>query len=292
MKLGTIHKIFRYPVKSMMGEELYSSIIVSNGVLLDRHWALRDCKTMSLLNGKKLPEIMKLKSMIADNGGDAPHANIMFPDGSVVGINDANISKKLSDFLDKKVYITSLDEGSAVKIKKKSNLSKDDQELIIRNMFGRTIEEPLPDLSGFSPDIFRYESPPGTFFDAYPIHILTNISLNNLTKISSCSLIHEKRFRPNIVIKMDYKDSSVNNPEKTWIGKCVRAGEAIFRICLGAPRCSMVTAQFSEFPKDTSIMRNLVSNFNGEFGVYAEVLKPGTIRSGDAVELISSHIQE
>ena len=39
MALGKIDSIFRYPVKSMMGEKIEETCVTSNGVLGDRVWA-------------------------------------------------------------------------------------------------------------------------------------------------------------------------------------------------------------------------------------------------------------
>jgi uncharacterized protein YcbX len=56
----SLASLWRYPIKSMMGEELNSAIITDNGILGDRSYALLDLETdkiVSAKNPKKWPEI-------------------------------------------------------------------------------------------------------------------------------------------------------------------------------------------------------------------------------------------
>ena len=56
----SLASLWRYPIKSMMGEELNSAIITDNGLLGDRSYALLDLETdkiVSAKNPKKWPEI-------------------------------------------------------------------------------------------------------------------------------------------------------------------------------------------------------------------------------------------
>ena len=56
----------------------------------------------------------------------------------------------------------------------------EDLESELRAIFGREAGEPLPDLSLFPPQLLEFESPPGTYFDAFPLLLLTSASLASM----------------------------------------------------------------------------------------------------------------
>ena len=81
--------------------------------------------------------------------------------------------------------------------------------------------------------------------------------------------------------------------ENGWIGKELRIGEkARISVALPDPRCVMTTLAQDDLPNDTDVLRTLSQHNKvqvgaaGQFpcaGAYAVVVRPGTIRPGDAV---------
>ena len=61
-----------------------------------------------------------------------------------------------------------------------------------RAVFGRLLKEPLPDLAGFE-NLLEFESPPGTYFDAFLISIMSEQSLNNMNKLEGGSRVAVRR---------------------------------------------------------------------------------------------------
>ncbi len=58
--LGSVVSVWRYPVKSMMGEELNAADFTDHGLLADRTYALVDAETgkvASAKNPKKWPDL-------------------------------------------------------------------------------------------------------------------------------------------------------------------------------------------------------------------------------------------
>ena len=65
---------------------------------------------------------------------------------------------------------------------------------------GREDDEPLPDFSVFPPTIGEFESPPGTYYDAWPLLVMTTSALDALAAAVPDSVVDVRRFRPSIVI--------------------------------------------------------------------------------------------
>ncbi|MDZ7686109.1 MAG: MOSC domain-containing protein [Gammaproteobacteria bacterium] len=149
-------------------------------------------------------------------------------------------------------------------------------------MFGRAPDEPLPDLSLFQ-EVIEFESPPGTYFDAFPILIMTQRSLESMAEARPDSHFDVRRFRPNILL--EDTDTTSPFPERDWIGKHIRLGEVEFDIVGDCPRCVMTTHGFEDLPKDPGVMRALVQANEGNLGVYARIVAPGQIRLGDTLDV-------
>ena len=121
-------------------------------------------------------------------------------------------------------------------------------------------------------------------FDAGAIHLLTTASLNWLRKKLPQSIIDEHRFRPNIVIESN--DSTSN--ERDWIGSRIQIGGTILQIEEATERCVMTTLAQQNLPKDPDIMREIASELEAQFGLYAKIIEPGSISIGDTVKLLDA----
>ena len=143
----------------------------------------------------------------------------------------------------------------------------------------------MPDLSQFPPELFEFESPPGTYFDAYPLLLMSETSLGSMTARQPASAFDTRRFRPNILIDMG--DTGEGEfPEMAWVGRELKVGDCRLQVTLDCPRCVMVTHPFDDLPKDPAIMRALVKANVGHLGVYATVVDAGTVNLGDTIEVV------
>jgi uncharacterized protein YcbX len=153
----------------------------------------------------------------------------------------------------------------------------------LREIFGRLPDEPLPDLSIFPPEIMEYTSPLGTYFDAFPLHLVTTASLATLARHAPGSRVDPRRFRANFVLEPVAGAGDL--PELTWCGGPLRIGSAEVRIEVPCARCVMTTVEQGELPKDPSVLRAIVRELDQSLGVYATVTTTGRIAVGDRVEL-------
>jgi uncharacterized protein YcbX len=284
-KVGTVKEVRRYPIKSMAGEMLDRVELGSRGLPGDRVWAVRDEVRGGIRGAKKIPKLMTLSARFTTPVGVGVNpAEILFPDGSRASTEDADINERLSSALDHRVSLWPLLPADALDHYRRGAPTHEDLEVELRAIFGRATDEPLPDLSVFPPEIFEYESPPGTYFDAFPLLLLTSASLDSMQQRVPASVFDVRRFRPNFVVA----DTTSANPfpELEWCGKRLRVGEATVQVTIECPRCVMVTHGQDDLPKDPGVMRALVKEAGGNLGVYATVEQPGRVSVGDSVELL------
>jgi uncharacterized protein YcbX len=138
-------------------------------------------------------------------------------------------------------------------------------------------------------------SPPGTFFDYAPLHLVTSASLQRVGAGHPDGRVEPARYRPNVIIETDAEaDGFVEND---WVGHKLRLGpDVILEIVLPTPRCAVPTLVHGELPHDPDAVRvplreNFIpvplEGFGSEpcVGVYGTVLQGGQVSPGDQVRL-------
>jgi len=284
MLVGRIAEIWRHPVKSMEGERIERAALGANGIPGDRAWAVRDEERGGIRGAKKIARLMSCQSRYTSEppaGGPAPAPLITLPDRTTLRPGDANAAERLSAALGRKVTLWPLLPASALEHYRRGAPDHADMVTELRAMFGRTPDEPLPDFTQFPPELMQYESPPGTYFDAYPLLVVTSATLRKLRAIAPSSRIDVRRFRPNLVIETDAEGF----PELAWKGRKLAIGSASLEVIVPCPRCVMITHGFGDVPQDPGLMRTVVREADQNVGAYARVAAAGEVRVGDAVEL-------
>ena len=217
----------------------------------------------------------------ARTGTDVP--TITAPDGESAAANSDNINEWLSDKLSHPVSLWPLLPAEQLDHYRRGAPDTEDFELELRTVFGRLPDEPIPDLSGFE-ELLEFESPPGTYFDAFPVSIMSRQSLESMDQLSSECRFDVRRFRPNLLI--DIPGSEHPFPEQLWVGATLSIGSVVLKIESTCPRCSMATHGFADLPRDTRVMRTLVGHSEGNLGIYASVHKAGSLSINDAIEVL------
>lgn len=266
--VGSALSLWRYPVKSMMGEELYATEVTARGLLGDRAYALvdgTDGKVATAKNPKKWPEMFYFRAVMAATpgaGSKMPPVRITLPDGTLVTSDQADASEVLSKVLKRQVKLSATAAPSA------------------------TSEEYWPDMDGLDhrDAVTDFGLPENTFFDCAFVHLLTTATLNKLRLLYPEGRFEVRRFRPNIVVEPANNEKGF--VENAWIGKVVAIGDSVRLNVTGpCPRCVMTTLPQGDLPKDNGILRTAVQHNQGGVGVYASVLQGGNVRRGDAVRL-------
>lgn len=302
MLIGKIQQIRRYPFKSMSGELLNDCVVGTLGLPGDRGWALRDEKTKEITNGKKIPLLMQCAARYRDQpaNGSIPHVDITLPDGSQLGSDDENVNERLSTVLGKSVTLWPLQDPSnkthyrrasvAARltrfklVREKLLVRMPGVDAQLREMFSRNADEPLPDLSQLPKELLEFTSPLGTYFDAFPIHVLTTASLEAMSRVNPAATWDVRRFRPNFLIES--AEGIEGLVEADWAGRRLRIGEVELQCEIPTVRCGMTTHAQGDLPKEPSVLRSIVKDAGQNLGVYASVVSGGRVALNDQAELL------
>ena len=267
---GSVVSVGRYPVKSMMGEELAASDVTERGLLGDRAYALVDVETgkvVSAKNPRKWGNLFDFKAALVEPPQlpeSISAARITFPDGTTATTDHADADKSLSEKLGRPVRLASSVPDAP------------------------RIEGYWPDYDWLSsPDqVFEVKLPPGTFFDSAVVHIVTTATLDRLSSLSPQSRFDIARFRPTLVIQTT--EGSDGFVENDWVGRTLAIGSEVrLEITSPCPRCVMTTLPQGDLPKDPTVLRTIVQHNQGNVGVLATVARGGRVERGDAISWAS-----
>ena len=286
-RLGRVSEIHRYPVKSMQGERLSSVQIGTDGVRGDRVWAVRDEGRGGIEGARKLPSLLACSARFVEDvpqEGVCPVPEIELADGKKLRADDPDLARRLGAEAGRDLSLWPRVPADQLEHYKRGAPDSDDLMTELRSIFGRLDTEPLPDLGTLPVEALIHATIPGTYFDCYPLLLLTRTSLSTMGAAQPGSDFDARRFRPNLLIESEDGDGF---PENAWVGQRLRVGSAVFHVAMACPRCVITTHAVGALPTDPRIMRTLVKENAGDLGVYAAVETPGTVAEGDAVELLS-----
>src|SRR5437879_6346643 len=264
---GSVVALWRYPVKSMMGEELNAAEVTKVGLLGDRAYAIVDSsdgKVASAKNPRKWPQLFNFRAALADaprTGVPVAPVRMTLPGGTLTDSTQPDLHQILSKVLKREVKLSALPDQRTA-----------------------TAEEYWPDIEGLDhrDTVTDFGLPEGTFFDCAFVHLLTTSTLDRLRGLYPQGRFEVRRFRPNIVVETAHGEKDF--VENGWIGQMLVIGDAV-RLSITGPcaRCVMTTLPQGDLPKDAGILRTAAQHNRAHVGVYASVLQGGRIRRGDSV---------
>jgi uncharacterized protein YcbX len=290
--VGTVRALWRFPVKSMLGEELEAADLGVGGVVGDRAYAVVDKETGKVASAKhpKLwPDLLKCRAAFVEAprpGDEAPPARIDLADGSSVMSDAPDVDAVLSRFFGRDVELASAADQ------------------------GYTIDQYHPDEENYDPDghrdevveaqlgaaFFNERGLPSavaedSFFDLFPLSVLTTSSLERLGELEPESSFDVRRFRMNVIV--DTPESGF--VENDWVGRSLAIGDGVqLGVALPDPRCCMPSLEQEDLPRDPKVLKALAQHNRIDVagslypcvGVYAIAEAAGTVSRDDRVSLV------
>ncbi len=307
MIVGHVREIWRYPVKSMAGERLPRSQVGLRGLWGDRGWAVRNETTGEIHNAKRFPILMQCTATyrVPPGDEDVPDAEITFPDGTVIGTDSPTLAGRLSELMGRRVSLRRVEpatnrayyrrRGAGAALIGRLAQSRHGRRILgwamrrgaaggaIREAFGRELGEPLPGVSDVPADVFEFYTPPGTYFDLFPVHVLTTGALQRMSRLNPGAAWDPRRFRPNVLV--DTGEDAAGQVEATWVGREVRIGGFAVKGELPTVRCAMPAHAQPGLPGDPSVLRTIVREADQCLGLYASIVAAGRVVIGDPVDV-------
>jgi uncharacterized protein len=272
--IGRVVALWRYPVKSMMGEELNAAEITDRGLLGDRIYGLvdrADGKVATAKNPRKWPNLFDYRAAFVEPprpGATMPPVRITLPDGTSVTSEQSDHNQILCQALHREVTL------EATESKQKEGATS-------------LSEEYWPDMEGLDHrDIVTdFALPEGTFFDIGLLHLLTTTTLDRLRELYPQGRFEVRRFRPNVVVEAP--NGVQDFVENGWIGRTLAVGDEVrLHITEHCSRCVMTTLAQGDLPKDVGVLRTAAKHNGVHVGVYASILQAGRVRRGDPIRLV------
>lgn len=286
-QVGVVKEIFRYPVKSMLGEQLSECEIDATGLIGDRAYALRE-PNGRVVTAKRWSQMFEFSARYdtLPTAGELAPLSISLPDGRNISAQAADAASALSAAL-----------GHEVVLERAQPDQKNQAGIDPATVFGDIpADEAAPEFGTKTlPDFFPL--PPGTFFDSASIHVLASGTLAHMRKLlgedsqlgGEDTQLDPRRFRPNIVVETE--SGLEGFLEDDWlegtleVGQGATQGVTIVQL-KPALRCVMTTHRQAGLAREMKILRTGVQHHNNKLGVFASIGTPGRVKVGDPVVLV------
>lgn len=270
--VGTVQALWRYPVKSMLGDSPSQLAVDPRGIRGDRAYALWDHASGRVASAKN-PRLWQGLLAYRARFREEPTPAAPLPP-VLIGPRE--------------------DDGSAG-----LRSDEDDVDAFFSELFGRRVSLLDTPPEGASLDQYwppveerafqdvtnALELPAGTFFDACPIHAITTATLQQLRQLEPQLDFAVERFRPNLLISTPPESSGF--VEEGWSGSCLQIGEQlVLRVDGGCPRCVVTTLAQGALDENLEILRATARHNGVVAGIRLSVVSPGPVAVGDPVRLL------
>jgi uncharacterized protein YcbX len=258
--VGKVESLWRYPVKSMRGEELDELFAGYAGVYGDRRFAFESSASsrgFPFFTGRDQRQMIRYRARFRNPEKAAQPIN--WADAEKSGANP--ISADASDLM--------IDvEGPDGK-----TFASDDPALIDNLRAGLDQKHELK--------LLRSDK---AITDCRPLSIFAVQTAEELGEETGAA-VNKCRFRANVYVDLTNADGFAENG---FVGKSLRIGsKVVVSVLERDPRCMMITLDPDTAEKSPAILKAVAQAHEGMAGVYGAVLAEGIIRKGDSVELLS-----
>lgn len=259
--VGIVDSLWRYPVKSMRGEELEEAFLGFAGVYGDRLFAFKSSaspKGFPYLTGREQKEMIRCRPRFRHPDKAAQPPNLS--DAESLGPGITPLYADLSDL------IVDVETPSG------ETLSIDDPALI--HLLCDGIRE------AHNLTLLRSER---ALTDCRPVSLFSVQTARALGEEVGVAA-DKRRFRANIYVDLA---SAAGFGEDAFVGRSLRIGsKVVLAILERDPRCKMITLDPDTGEATPEFIKQVAQAHDGKAGVYAAVLVEGKVRQGDPIELL------
>lgn len=278
MTVGSVSALWRYPVKSVLGEPLREAPLTAAGVAGDRAFAIVDVESGKVASAKR-PQLWRRMLELAVESAEDGALAIRFPDGAAVRLDDGALDGRLSAFLGRPVRLST--EAAAT-------------DALDRAIPDEVLALGEDGAAGSTHLTLAQGSPEGGFFDFAPYHVVLRASLDAVRDALGDDSVLVERYRANMVVDLPGLPPFAENG---WAGAELRIGPDATLAILGAtPRCAVPMLAHGALPAAPGALTWLVKANRIELpefgpgtypclGAFAVLKTPGVAAVGARAEL-------
>jgi len=257
--VGKVESLWRYPVKSMRGEELEEAFAGYPGVYGDRLFAFRSSaspKGFPYFTAREQRRLLQYRPRFRYPDKAARPVNLTEADKMGAGPLSADISELKVDIETPEGKTLAIDDPVLIKMMR-SDIDEKHQLTLMRSHRAMT--------------------------DCCPVSIFSLQSARQLEEETGVP-IDKRRFRANVYVDLT---SGGGFAENDFVGRSLRIGpKVVVRILERDARCMMITLDPDTGEKSPAILKQVAQAHDGMAGVYGAVMVEGMLHKGDLIELL------
>ena len=257
MIVGTIDSLWRYPVKSMRGEQLDEMFAGYAGVYGDRLFAFRSSTApegFPYFTGRDQRQMIRYRPRFRDREKAARPINLLAADQNGAAPLSASPEALMIDVETPEGDLFAIDNAR------------------LREILGAGQEKELT--------LIRSDR---ALTDCRPLSLFSIQTVQQLGAETGVE-VDKRRFRANVYLDLpDLKAFA----EDGFVGRSLRLGsKVVVSIIQRDSRCMMITLDPDSADKSPDILKTVAQHHDGFAGVYGAVVIEGMLRKGDPVELL------
>ena len=257
--IGKVDSLWRYPVKSMRGEELEELFAGFPGIYGDRVFAFRSSanhKGFPYLTARDQRRLLQYRPRFRFPNKAARPINLIEAESKNANSLSADLAELVVDVETPDGETLAIDDPALVEMLR-ANIDQKHEVTLMQSQRAMT--------------------------DCRPISIFSLQSAQQLAEETGTQ-VDKRRFRANVYVDLT---ASKGFAENELVGRSVRIGPKVtITILERDARCVMITLDPDTGEQAPAILKKVAQAHDGMAGVYGAVLVEGMLHKGDSVEMI------
>jgi uncharacterized protein YcbX len=257
--VGKVDSLWRYPVKSMRGEELDEAFASFSGIYGDRLFAFESSaspKGFPYLTAREQQRLLQYRPHFRYPDKAARPINLTEAEGMGANPVWADPSELMVDVQTPDGRTLAIDDPALMDMLR-TDIDQKHQLKLMRSERAMT--------------------------DCRPVSIFSLQSARQLGEETGTP-IDKRRFRANVYVDLT---SAEGFAENNFVGRSLRIGaKAVVTVLERDARCVMITLDPDTGEKAPAILKKVAQAHDGMAGVYGAVMVEGMLHKGDSIEVI------
>jgi uncharacterized protein YcbX len=258
--LGKVDSLWRYPVKSMRGEELDEAFAGFSGIYGDRLFAFKSSaspKGFPYFTAREQTKLLQYRPRFRYPDKAARPVNLSEAESMGANPVSADASELMVDVETPDGRTLAIDDPALMTMVR-ANIDEKHQLTLMRSERAMT--------------------------DCRPFSMFSLQSARQLAEETGTPM-DKRRFRANVYVDLT---SAQGFAENDFVGRSLRLGpKVVVTILERDPRCMMITLDPDTGEKTPAILKKVAQAHDGMAGVYGAVMVEGMLHKGDSIEVLN-----